>query len=380
MRYYDMYPPYVPVVERRAKAERKLQQLRKKNPNIKPVIIEGRTLAKTWWGKSWNSNLERYADYSNRIGRGRSYVRNRAVIDLQIKAGNIAASVQGSDTQPYKVTIKVDKLSAKNWDTIRTACTGEFDSLRELLADKFPTSLKELFFQKGAGLFPAPKEIHFDCSCPDWASMCKHVAATLYGVGARLDEDPSLFFKLRRIDVDDLITETVADTAQALIDKAEQQSGNILDDVDLGDVFGIQLDDIDVPPPELPAVKSQSAAAKKKTAKTRAKAGKTSRSTTRTAARQPAKAKVARATALVEPVPVRPTPKTQTVAAVPSPTPGTMLAELVKAVGRARKGKSVDQLQDKLGWTRMQVRNTITRASAKGFIETVKPGLYRRVL
>jgi hypothetical protein len=73
MRYYDMYPPYVPVAQRRAKAEQKLKQLRKKNPNIKPVIIEGRTLATTWWGKSWDKNLERYADYNYRLERGRSY-------------------------------------------------------------------------------------------------------------------------------------------------------------------------------------------------------------------------------------------------------------------------------------------------------------------
>lgn len=382
MRYYDMYPPYVPVAERRAKAERKLQQLRKKNPNIKPIIIEGRTLATTWWGKSWNSNLERYADYSNRIGRGRSYVRNRAVIDLQIKAGNISAAVQGSDTQPYKITIKVDKLSAKNWDAIRQACTGEFNSLRELLAGQFPSSLKELFFQKDAGLFPTPKEIHFDCSCPDWASMCKHVAATLYGVGARLDDDPSLFFTLRRIDVDDLITETVADTAQALLDKAEYQSANILDDVDLGEMFGIELDDVDVSLPDLPAVPAKSAASKKKTAMANGKADQTSHSTTRAIKRQPARAKVASATASVRPAKASRAPKIQAVAAVPMPLPpaGTMLADLVKAVGRARKGKSVEQLQDKLGWTRTQVRNAITRASARGFIETVKPGWYRRVL
>ncbi|ETW97963.1 MAG: hypothetical protein ETSY1_20700 [Candidatus Entotheonella factor] len=375
MRYYDMYPPYVPVAERRAKAERKINQLRKKNPKIKPVIIEGRNLAKTWWGKSWNSNLERYADHGNRIGRGRSYVRNRAVIDLQIKAGQIAASVQGSRTQPYKITIKVDQLSAKNWQTIREACTGAFDSLRDLLAGQFPESLKDLFFQKGAGLFPSPKEIHFDCSCPDWAYMCKHIAATLYGVGARLDEDPSLFFTLRRIDVDDLITETVADTAQALIDKAEQQSGNILDDVDLGDMFGIQIDDLETPLPDLPAVAPKPSTAKKKVTRTKAKTASATRSTTRAVKRQPAKAKIATATARKAPPPqvVAPAP-------APLPPPGTMLADLVKAMGRARKGKSVDQLQDKLGWTRMQVRNTITRASAKGFIETVKPGLYRRVL
>lgn len=380
MRYYDMYPPYVPVAVRRAKAERKLQQLRKKNPNIKPVIIAGRTLTTTWWGKSWNSNLERYADYSNRIGRGRSYVRNRAVIDLQIKAGQIAAAVQGSDTRPYKITIKVDNLSEQNWDAIRQACSGAFDSLRELLAGRFPSSLKDLFFQKGAGLFPTPQEIHFDCSCPDWASMCKHVAATLYGVGARLDEDPSLFFTLRRIDVDDLITETVADTARALLDRAEHQSANILDDVDLGDVFGIELDDIDAPQPDLPAVTPKAAAAKKKAVKAKAGAGKTPRSMTHAVKRQPAKSKVAAATVFVAPAKAPQAAKSKAAVAVPGPATGTMLDALVKAVGRARKGKSVDQLQNKLGWSKTQVRNTITRASAKGFIETVKSGLYRRVL
>ncbi len=375
MRYYDEYPPYVPVAERRAKAERKIKQLRKKNPKIKPVFIEGRALATTWWGKSWNKNLERYADYNYRLERGRSYVRHRSVVDLQMKAGNITALVQGSSTQPYKIAIRVDQLSDRNWGDIRQACAGGLDSLRALLAGKFPPSLQEVFFQEGKGLFPTPREIHFTCSCPDGASMCKHIAAALYGIGARLDEDPSLFFKLRRIDVDDLITETVADTAQALLDKAEQQSGNILDDADLGDVFGIQLDDIDVPLPDLPAVTPKPSTAKKKPVKT-------SRSTTRASKRQPAKAKVATATASITPARVSRAPKTQAVVTVPTPLPpaGTMLADLVKAVGRARKGKSVEQLQDKLGWARLQVRNTITRASAKGFIETVKPGLYRRVL
>jgi uncharacterized Zn finger protein len=226
MRYYDYseYPEYVSVAERRAQAERKLRQLQKKHPNLKPVILDSQTLAKTWWGKSWNSNLERYADYSNRIGRGRSYVRHRAVLDLQIRSGKVTAMVQGSRPQPYHVVVKVDKLSASNWATIRKACEGAFDSLSELLAGKFPHALKDLFFAKGAGLFPSPREIHFDCSCPDWASMCKHVAATLYGVGARLDNDPALFFTLRSINVDDLITQTVTDTAQTLLSKAGRQS------------------------------------------------------------------------------------------------------------------------------------------------------------
>ena len=254
MRYYDEYPPYVPVAQRRAKAEKQLQQMQKKHPHLKPVILTGASLASTWWGKSWNSNLERYADYSNRIGRGRSYVRNRAVLDLQITSGKVMALVQGSRPQPYKIAITIGALSAGNWSSIRQACEGRLDSLSELLAGKFPQALKDLFFEKGAGLFPAPHDIHFDCSCPDWASMCKHVAAALYGVGARLDEDPALFFTLRGINIDDLITQTLTDTAQTLLGKAERQSQHILHDVDLGEVFGIQLDDMAISLPDVPAV------------------------------------------------------------------------------------------------------------------------------
>lgn len=310
MRYYDFYPPYVPVAQRRAQAEKKLRQLQKQNPNLKPVIIDGQALAKNWWGKSWNSNLERYADYSNRIGRGRSYVRNRAVLDLQLGSGKVSAMVQGSSPQPYKVTVKVDKLSAGNWTEIRTACAGAFDSLSELLAGKFPQALKDLFFAKGAGLFPTPREIHFDCSCPDWASMCKHVAATLYGVGARLDLDPALFFTLRGINIDDLITQTVTDTAQTLLRKADRRSQNILQDVDLGDVFGIQLDDLETPVPQLPPVHLATSHTKKRPTTARKKS-------------------------------TPPRGKSPTRLTAVKPSAGTMLAVLLKAVGKARKGKSV---------------------------------------
>src|SRR6266540_863402 len=277
MRDDDVYPPYVPVAERRAKAERTLQQLRKKQPGITPVIIAGNALATTWWGKSWNSNLERYADYRNRIGRGRSYVRHRAVLDLQLAPGNITALVQGSEAQPYRVAITVDTLSANHWSTIRTACAGCFDSLSALLAGTFPQALKDLFFAKGAGLFPSPREIHFDCSCPDWASMCKHVAASLYGVGDRFEEDTSLFFRLRVTALYNIITQTVADTTQTLLRKAEGQRANVLEDVDLGDVFGIQLDDLQTPRPNLPPVQPKPSTRTKNTAQTqKTRAGKTS--------------------------------------------------------------------------------------------------------
>jgi uncharacterized Zn finger protein len=347
MAYFDDgYPEYVPVAERRAKAERKFAQLRKKNPNLKPIIIEGRSLATTWWGKSWNSNLERYADYNYRLERGRSYVRHRSVLDLQVSPGQVTALVLGSSSQPYKINIKIDQLSASNWAAIRTACEGSFDSLGELLAGKFPNALKNLFFEEGAGLFPTPREIHFKCSCPDAASMCKHIAASLYGVGARLDEDSSLFFTLRSINIEEIITETISETTQTLLRKSESQSANVLEDVDLGDIFGIELDDIDVPRPNLPPVQAKASTIKKKTPKVQ----KTS----------PAKR------------------RKQAVAAPPTVQKGTMLDALVKAAGKARRGKSVDQLQDKLGWTKTQVRNAIVRASVKELIEPVKPGVYRQ--
>src|SRR6266511_2073013 len=371
MSYYGSgYPEYVSVAERRARAEKKLRQLQQKNPHLKPVILAGQTLATTWWGKSWNSNLERYADYSNRIGRGRSYVRNRAVLDLQLKSGNITALVQGSEAQPYRVAITVDTLSANNWSTIRTACAGCFDSLSELLGGAFPQALKDLFFAKGAGLFPSPREIHFDCSCPDWASMCKHVAAALYGVGARFDEDPSLFFMLRGITIDDIITQTVADTTQTLLRKAERQSANVLDDVDLGDVFGIQIDDLHTPRPDLPPVQPKPATRTKHAAHTqKARAGTTS---------TPASQKIA--------APRRSTPQHQAVTAMTATHPaaplpssqGTMLEALVKALGKTHKGKPLEQLQDRLGWTKIQLRNALSRAGAKGFVEMVTPGVYRQ--
>lgn len=359
MQYYDEYPEYVPVGERRARAEKKLKQLQKTKPHIKPVIIAGSTLATTWWGKSWNSNLERYADYSNRIGRGRSYVRHRAVLDLRLTRGKITALVQGSRTQPYDVVITVDTLNAGNWETLRQACAGCFDSLSELLAGTFPQALKEMFFEKGAGLFPSPREIHFDCSCPDWATMCKHVAAALYGVGARLDEDPSFFFTLRGINVDDLITQTVADTAQTLLRKAQRPSDNILEDVDLGAVFGIQLDNLEAPLPVLPPVKPPAST----TPKNVTKAPKTSS--------RPERPQVGKQMA----TPRRSTRRKTTSAVLPA---GTMLDALLKAVGKARKGKSIAQLQDRLGWTKTQLRNAISRAGAKGLVELVTPGVYRQ--
>jgi len=236
------FPRYVSVGEKQQRSQRKLELLMKKNKDIKPVIVEGRTLAKTWWGKAWNKNLEGYADYSNRIERGRSYVRCGSVLDLQIHEGKIKSLVQGSSANPYSIEIKIHSLEKNIWEEIKVFCKGKLDSLQELLMGNFPKALDELFTAQGKGLFPSPKEIDFDCSCPDWASMCKHIAATLYGVGARLDHDPNLFFLLRKIEMSDLISETIKDKTNDLLTRAERKSSRIIEDQDLSAVFGIEMD------------------------------------------------------------------------------------------------------------------------------------------
>ncbi len=262
---YGYYPRYVSVAEKRARAEKKIKQLQKKHSDIQPVILKGQALATTWWGKSWNRNLERYADYTNRIGRGRSYVRHRAVVDLKIKAGQVDALVQGTRGAPYKVRIKIAKIKAKNWQAIKKKCLAELSSLPDLLAGKFPKNLQEVFMVQEQGLFPTPSEISFDCSCPDWADMCKHVAATLYGVGARLDEDPSLFFSLRKVNMEDLIGQAVQDKTNAILYTTPTIGKRVIADDKLSDLFDLDLD-VGMPDPvavEKPRNKRKAVARKK---------------------------------------------------------------------------------------------------------------------
>ncbi|MCF6290071.1 MAG: hypothetical protein L3J03_03625 [Desulfobacterales bacterium] len=239
---YRGYPRYVSVAEKKARAAKKLKQLKKKMPEIRPVVIKGSGLARTWWGKSWNKNLERYADYTNRIGRGRSYVRHGAVLDLAIDSGKVTALVQGTRAKPYEVTIEIKAISKTNWRAIKKQCQGQLKSLQDLLAGKFPKALGEIFFTKGKGLFPGPQSISFNCSCPDWALMCKHVAATLYGIGARLDEDPSLFFKLRQADTEDLVARAVKDKTGELLARTSKKSARVIDNGDLSAIFGIDME------------------------------------------------------------------------------------------------------------------------------------------
>ena len=236
------YPKYVSVAEKKEKAKKSIEKLRKKNPDISPVIITGRKIAKTWWGEAWNKNLEKYSDYSNRIDRGRSYVRHGSVLDLKIKKGDVSALVLGSRSKPYNVEIKINSLDKVIWDTVKKECEGKIDSLQELVEGKFPKALSDMFTVKSKGLFPSPKEIDFKCSCPDGAMMCKHIAAVLYGVGARLDESPKMFFELRDIKIEELISDAISSKTKTLLKKSKVKSKRVIDETDVLDIFGVDLD------------------------------------------------------------------------------------------------------------------------------------------
>ncbi|MBL7174448.1 MAG: hypothetical protein ISS66_01365 [Desulfobacteraceae bacterium] len=350
MEYWD-YPPYVSVAEKKAKAARKLKQLKKKNPDIKPILLEGRSIAKTWWGKSWNLNLERYADYSNRIERGRSYVRHGAVMDLQIDSGKVESLVQGTRSKPYSVSIKIKAINKKIWQDIKTSCEGKLDSLQELLTGKFPKALGEIFMTQGKGLFPAPKEIDFNCSCPDWAYMCKHVAATLYGIGARLDEDTALFFKLRRVKMKDLITQAVEDETHKLLKKAKRKTRRVIAESDLTDVFGIEMDD--------------PAAPYKKRPKTQKRTPRKKRSVIR--APEKAKAKKGIGKSRTKTVSKRGSPKTK------SKSPYDTVVGIVR---RSRKGVTIAKIREKTGFDDSQIRNFIYKAKRQDKIKILKRGVY----
>lgn len=232
-----------------ARARRAKQRLGEEGLEMTPVEpVTARLITTTFWGKAWCRNLLQYSDYANRMPRGRSYVRHGSVIHLAMDAGAIHALVSGS--RLYEVAIRIEPVPEEHWESIRRECAGEIESLVELLEGKPPRRVMEIVTRPGDGLFPTPKEIELGCSCPDWAAMCKHVAAVLYGVGVRLDSDPEQLFRLRGVDPTDLVS-TLAEPAAAA------GAGDDLFGEDLSDLFGITLED-EAPPPARPAEKKSS--------------------------------------------------------------------------------------------------------------------------
>jgi uncharacterized Zn finger protein len=232
--YY--YPPYVSVAQRRAKALREAQKLSRKGGRVSPVQVTGRVIAATFWGKAWCDNLESYSDFENRLPRGRTYVRNGSVVDLKIEPGKVTSLVSGSNL--YRISIGIRPLAVARWEKIKEQCGGQISSLVELLQGRLSRGVMEIVTGREFGLFPAPEEIEMSCSCPDWAEMCKHVAATLYGVGSRLDREPELLFKLRGVDHLELIAQAGSPVAKSTgAGKRKTIAAHRL-----ADVFGIDLE------------------------------------------------------------------------------------------------------------------------------------------
>jgi uncharacterized Zn finger protein len=251
------------VAERSARALRAGQKLAKKAAKtgraLSPVRLTGRAITSSFWGKAWCANLEAYRDYEYRLPRGRSYVRSGAVLDLTIEPGRIAAVVAGSRPQPYEVEVTIKPLAKTRWSDLKRQCAGEIGSLIELLEGRLSERVMRQVTDRTQGLFPKPGEIQMSCSCPDWATMCKHVAAVLYGVGARLDAEPQLLFTLRKLDHGELIAAAV--DVEGARGKTQRKT---IAEGDLAGVFGIELADA-----PRPARTSRSVAAVKSPAKRR---------------------------------------------------------------------------------------------------------------
>lgn len=236
MSYGWGWRPYVSVASRRANAAREMQALRKKGRDIQPVLIQGRKIATSFWGLSWCEHLEKFSDFENRLPRGRTYVRNGSVCHLEIGKGRIVAKVSGSEIYDVKISVKL--LGKPAWQRVRAACEGSVASMLDLLQGKLSDSVMRVVTDRDRGLFPQPAELEMHCSCPDWATMCKHVAAVMYGIGSRLDHRPELIFVLRGVDHNELITKA---SARSVLAGASKTRRCTLDEGQLAEVFGIDV-------------------------------------------------------------------------------------------------------------------------------------------
>jgi uncharacterized Zn finger protein len=266
---YGGWDPYVPVAERKRLAERKAKRRLKKGQSLAPIRITARKIATTFWGIAWCDNLEHYSDFANRLPRGRTYARNGSIVDLQIKSGKITALVAGSS--PYDVCISIKKLNAKHWNQLRRDCAESIHSLIDLMRGKLPDEALHRLTDPKKGMFPTPREISLSCNCPDGAGLCKHLAAVLYGVGHRLDSEPELFFRLRGVNQQDLISDALSD--QSVDTALGLDQGSVIDSGELESIFGIDLTVSEVAP-------------KAKAKKRKAKKKRTVKSTKRTAKKE----------------------------------------------------------------------------------------------
>lgn len=231
-----MWWSYEDVREQKKRLEREIAKRIKRGEKFEvlPAPAGQKKLCTTFWGQAWCKNLESYQQYESRLPRGRSYLRQGKVYNLEIEPGKLCAVVAGSEL--YETSVYIQPLPKKQWKEIVVAGAGQVGSMLDLLGGKLGDGLMKVLTDSQDGLFPKPKEIRFDCSCPDHADMCKHVSALLYGVGVLLDTKPELLFTLRGVDQAELLS----NASNAAITDLSSNAGDLAE-ADLSAIFGIDL-------------------------------------------------------------------------------------------------------------------------------------------
>ncbi len=230
MEYYEEDQPSRPL--RVGEHKKKIATFLKENNDDSslPVTVKShRKICQNYWGEAWCRYVSVYDDYGYRLGPGRSYVRAGAVVHLEIEQGKVSAKVLGSSL--YEVEIDVSPLDKDSLKEMLSDEVTGISSMVDLLEGKIPDSMSQSLLCPEGGLFPQSTDIKFSCTCTDYATMCKHVGATLYGIGVRFDEDPHLFFHLRGVDPRILVQKGVAENSL--------QESNSENHQELGELFGI---------------------------------------------------------------------------------------------------------------------------------------------
>lgn len=227
---------YDDVRESKERLERQIAKRRQRGERFEALAAPAgqKKLCTTFWGQAWCRNLESYQQYESRLPRGRSYLRQGRVYNLEIESGKLSAVVAGSEL--YETFIHIRPLPEAKWRDMVEASQGQVGSMLDLLAGKLGDGLMRILTDAETGLFPRPEEIRFDCSCPDFADMCKHVSAVLYGVGVQLDTKPEWLFTLRGVDQAELLADAKETAISGL-----SAPGADLQGTDLSALFGIDL-------------------------------------------------------------------------------------------------------------------------------------------
>lgn len=202
------------------------------------ISVSSRKITTSWWGMAWQDKITSYSDYANRLPRARSYLRNGKVRELAIEPNFVTAKVKGTRPRPYNVQVYIEPLSDYKKQVIRQLFNEQISSVEELLTGSFPKALADQFLKGDCPLFPTDDEISFYCSCPDMAYLCKHVGAVLYSIGVVFDEDPSLFFKLRNLEIGQLVQATIDERLDVYLEHASKASERQIVASDVNEIFG----------------------------------------------------------------------------------------------------------------------------------------------